>query len=161
MASPYRAAHVQAELHAWLEDLPTALPSFEGERASRAGLSGPVTDLRVRGHQAVFRFDGHPMVHEVIGQSSVAIHTSVRRGLPFMHVVATDALTIDGSAFALAIITVPLLRLGRVANGTSLSVRDGLATLAWRHDISDEATHTIALECLVALRELHAPVELP
>lgn len=143
-----------------LDDLPTALPAFDGEvRSERAGLSGRVAELRVCEQQAVFRFDGHPMVHDVIDESSVALHTSVRRGIPTMRVLARDALTIEGSAFALVPnVTVPLLRLGRIASATSLSVQNGLATLAWRHDVTDESTHALALECLVALRNVRSPV---
>jgi hypothetical protein len=143
-----------------LDDLPTALPTFEGDaQASRSGLDGRITDLRVWAHQAVFRFDGHPMVHDALGDQSIALHTSVRRGVPHMRVVARDSLSIEGSAFALVPnVTLPLLRLGRIARATTLSVNAGLATIAWCHDVTDTATHALALECLVALRNVRSPV---
>lgn len=156
---PAEALYFLRGLSGALDDLPTALPPFEGEaRSTHAGLAR-VTELRVREQQAVFRFDGHPMVHDVINESSVALHTSVRRGIPYMRVIAKDALAIEGSAFALVPnVTVPLLRLGRVASATSLSVHNRLATLAWRHDFTDQGTHALALECLAALRNVRPPV---
>jgi hypothetical protein len=126
-------------LIAELDELPTALPPLE-----------------TSSHLIAYRHEGHPIIRET-SERGVQVHTSVRRGLPFMRALAGDALSIEGSAFALvAPVTLPLIRLGRIAKA-SLSIRSGLATLGWRNKIDDALTHTLAMECLIALRGVRSP----
>ena len=136
-----------------LDRLPTELPALEGGVPGVVPRAFPgVTDLRVTSGFAVFRCDGHPMVHELVDGNAIRLHTSVRRAIPFMHAIVRDSLRIQGSSEALASeVTLPLLRLGSITPA-SLTIRDGLATVYWRYDIEDETTHALAIECLIALR---------
>ena len=143
-----------------LDRLPTELPPLAGgiSTNTQRALPGHITDLQVAANLAVFRCDGHPMVHEILDEDGVQMHTSVRRGIPFMRASVRDALRVEGSSDALvAEVTAPLFRLGRITR-TTLSIHAGLATIGWRHDIEDETTHLLAIECLIALRSVRSPI---
>jgi len=142
-----------------LDELPTELPALEDAVAVRlAALPARVAEPKVCGDLAVFRCDGHPMVRKQIEWDGVELHTSVRRGIPSMRALAHRGLRVEGASAALVSeVTLPLLRLGRVTR-TSLSIQEGLATVAFRGHTDDEALHELAIACLVAVRGVHAPI---
>lgn len=155
-----------AELPSELPALPAASNHPINEALLRRALPPRVTDVEVGdvGATATFRCDGHPFVRCVYGacgpqMATIAIYTSVRRGLPAFDLggYASRIEIVSGSRYAL---TEPVrLALRAFARVTSprLVVGDGLAWTGWMGSIDSTKLHACAIAVLAALRGVPNP----